>query len=350
MANLRAHNKDNYKVAKKVQLYARPKDSVAAADWISLGSVKNVQMDTEQTTLEHFTNYLGARAKDREEIIERRHRINFTLEEFNVPNLKLALGRGFRASEGGTPTKDVKYEKTLVNPGAGETIDLEKTDIKNVVVRSVGLEADTTYDEIAFADSTEVTAGGDWNNVTSPLTVVDAVTDYPAITFAVGKLIRIGTEILRVTAIAGADVTFARAQLGTVNAVHADGVAIFDGTGDYSVNLTTGIITILWAAAGALEDEATVPKIHVFFEQEQDVEEFELFDGEPIECQLQFQYGKGDEVEQVFGPYANAILKNNGPIQIGDGSDWQEMPMQAEITVEAGGSFGTIGVVKETQS
>lgn len=347
MANFRAHNKDNYGVAKKVQMFTRPKGSTGP--WNSLGSVKNVQMDTEQTVLEHFSNYLGARAKDREEIIERRHRIDFVLEEINVHNLKLALGRGYRDSEGGSPTKDVKYEKTLTNPGAGGTIDLGKTNIKNVALRSVSLEEDETFDALAFAASGEVAENDEFDNTTSPLTVMAAVTTYAGITFAVGKLFRLGTEILRVTAIAGNDVTFARAQLGTVAAAHADGAAIEEGSGDYSVNLTTGVVSIMWT--GDLDDEETVPKVHAFFEQEQDVEEFELFDGETIECELQLQYGvPGKDVEQVFGPYSDVILKNNGPVVIGDGSDWQEIPMQAEITVAADASFGTVGIVKETQS
>lgn len=350
MANLRAHNPNNYEVVKKLQLFARESGSTDPADWISLGSVKNVQVSSDQTPLEHFTNYLGGRAKDREEIVERRLRFDFVLEEINKPNLKLALGRGFRASSGGSPTKDVRHDKTVTNPGAGLPIDLGKTDIKELIIRSTGLEDDETYDELAFTDSTEVTAGGDWNNVTSPLTVVAAVTDYPAITFVVGKLFRLGTEIIRVTAIAGNDVTFARGQLGTTNAVHADGVAIFEGAGDYHVNLTTGIVTILWAAASALEDESVVEEIHASFAQELDVEEFELFDGIPIQCEIQMQYGAAGQVEKVIGPCSNAFLRNAGAMQLGDGSDWSEIPMQAEIAIGADGTFGTIGLIKETQS
>lgn len=268
MPNLRAHNVENYEVAKKVQLFVRKAGSVAAADWISLGSVKNVQIESESTPLEHFSNYLGRRAKDREEVIERRLRLDFTLEELNVPNLKLAFGRGFRDSEGGSPTKDVKHETTVDNPGGAQTIDLGKTNIKNVIVRSVGLETPVTYVE------------------------------------GVGQ--------------------------------------------DYTVNLATGVITIL--AGGDLEIAGTVPEIHIFFEQEQDVEEFEMFDGEPIQCELQFQFGAAGQVEKVIGPCDNAYLRNAGPMVIGDGSDWQEIPMQAEVTVEANGSFGTVGVIKETQS
>jgi hypothetical protein len=350
MANLRAHNPDNYEVAKRLQLFARPHGSASAADWISLGSVKNVQIDSESTPLEHFSNYLGARAKDREETIERRLRIDFTLEEMNVPNLKLALGRGFRDSEAGPSTKDMKHDQTVTNPGAGGTIDLGKTDIKNVIVRSPSLEDDETYDELAFTDSTDDAQGGDFNNVTNPLTVVAAVTNYAAITFVVGLLVKIENEILRVTAVVGNDVTFARAQLGTVAAAHADGTSLLVGAGDYHVNLTTGILTILWAAAGALEDEETVPQVHVFFEQELDVEEFEIFDGNPVQCELQFQAGIEGQVQKILGPYTNCFLRNSGPISFGDGSDYEEIPMQAELTVKGNGSFGTAGIVKETQS
>ena len=344
MANLRAHNTDNYEVAKKIQIYARTAGSTGP--WESFGSVKEVVCRKEETTLEHFSNYLGARVKDREEVTERRMQIDFIFEEFNSANLKHALGAGFEASTSGT--KDVLYEQTKTNPGAGGTIATGKADIKNVFVRSTGLEADLTYDELAFAASGEVCEANDFNNVTSPLTVVGAVTTYALITFAVGKLFRFGTEVLRVTAIAGNDVTFARAQLGTVAAIHANGVAIEEGAGDYSVNLTTGVVTILWT--GDLDDESTVPKVHISFAQERDVEEFELFPGRLIECEIQLQYGTTGQVEKIWGPIENAILKNNGDIALGDGSDWSGIPMRVEGFGAADGTFGTIGLVKEVQS
>ena len=344
MANLRAHNPDNYEVVKKLQIFARAKGSTGP--WESFGSVKDVTNRVEKNTLEHFSNYLSSRVKDREEVIERRCQFDFTFEEFNAANLRHALGTGFDAPTSGT--KDVLYEATHTNPGAAGTINLGKTDIKDLAVRSVSLEDDETYDELAFAASGEVAESSDFNNTTSPLTVVGAVTTYALITFAVGKLFRMGTEILRVTGIAGNDVTFARAQLGTVAAVHANGVAIEEGTGDYSVNLATGIVTILWT--GDLDDASTVPEVHGFFAQERDVEEFELFPDQVIECQLQIQYGTTGQVEKVIGPFESAILKNNGDIAIGDGSDWAGVPMRVEAFAPAGGVFTTVGLVKETQA
>lgn len=346
MANLRAHNVDNYEVPKKVQIFARERGS--SGPWESFGSVKDVAARVDQTVLEHFSNYLGSRVKDREEVTERRCQIDFTFEEFNAANLKHALGKGYEASADGT--KDALFEATKTNPGAGLPIDLGNTDIKEVVARSTSLEDDETYDELAFTDSTENAENNEFNALTSPLTVVAAVTTYALITFAVGKLFRLGTEILRVTAVVGNDVTFARAQLGTVNAVHADGVAIEEGTGDYSVNLATGIVTILWAAAGALEDETTVPEIHFSFQKELDVEEFELFPGQVIECEVQLQYGGAGQVEKIWGPITSAVLKNNGDIAIGDGSDWAGVPMRIEGFAADDGTFGTVGLVKETQS
>lgn len=346
MANLRAHNPDNYKVQRKVQIFGRPRGS--SGPWESFGSIKDVVAELEKETIPHFSNYLGDRVKDREETIQRTCRVDFTFEEFNAVNLRHILGRGWEAGSDGV--KDILFDKTVTNPGAGGTINLGKTDIKNLVARSVSLEDDETYDELAFAASGEVAENAEFNNVTSPLTVVAAVTTYGLITFVVGKLFRLGTEILRVTAIAGNDVTFARAQLGTVAAAHANGVAIEEGTGDYHVNLTTGIVTILWAAASALEDEDTVEEIHLSFQQERDVEEFELFPSQIVELEVQMQYGSGNQVEEVWGPITNATLKNNGPISIGDGSDWAGVPMRIEGLASIDSTFGTAGIVKETQS
>jgi hypothetical protein len=76
-------------------------------------------------------------------------------------------------------------------------------------------------------DTTNNTQGGDFNNVTDPLTVVNAVVNYPSCSFAAGKFFRIASEIIKVTLVAGNDVTFARAQQGTAVAAHANGLDIF---------------------------------------------------------------------------------------------------------------------------
>ena len=83
-------------------------------------------------------------------------------------------------------------------------------------------------------DSGDDTAGGLWNNITDPLTVAMPSATYPVIgvggtdPLTVGEYIYIGTELLLVTVIAGNNVTFARGQLGSTTAAHADAVSIFN--------------------------------------------------------------------------------------------------------------------------
>lgn len=83
------------------------------------------------------------------------------------------------------------------------------------------------------ADTTDNTQGGDFNNITDALTVVDAVLNYTNITFVVGQYLKIQTEIMEVTVVAGNDVTFARGALATSVATHADALDIFETTISY---------------------------------------------------------------------------------------------------------------------
>jgi len=83
-------------------------------------------------------------------------------------------------------------------------------------------------------DSTDDTANNDFNNITNPLTVVLTLArGYANIgvdganPLAVGQLLYIGTEYLRVLSIAGNNVTFGRGRGGSTNAVHANAVSIF---------------------------------------------------------------------------------------------------------------------------
>jgi hypothetical protein len=96
------------------------------------------------------------------------------------------------------------------------------------------LTTDTLIDAngypVVTTNSTDVTAGGDFNNVTDPLLVVGAAVTYPGTNLALNNYIKIGTEILKVTVVAGNDRTFARAQFGTVAAAHANGVRIDNET------------------------------------------------------------------------------------------------------------------------
>jgi hypothetical protein len=329
--NFRAHNPANYRATSKMQVWLWPQNSSnPSADRISLGNIISFAHNVANKTLEHFSNYLGQRAKDREIITERLLTLDVVIDELNMPNLKLIHGFGFGAAT--STTKDKFFDRTVKNPGAGELISLGKSNIKNLIVRSVDLDDDVTYVlDTLDTDTTEVTADNSFNNVTSPLTVTDAVTDYSAITFAVGQYLKIGNEILKVTVIDGNDVTFARAQFGTTAAVHADAVAIFQGSGgDYLTDLTNGKVTPVLGGDLVGEDS-----MHIYFEQAVNVDSFEMFPGDTIECQAQIQFD--DDFE---GPFQGCFLKNNGPIDLGDGSDTRKVSLTLEITVDADGTFG----------
>lgn len=345
MPNKRTSNPENLSTAERVQLWTRKKDSVSAADWKSLGIAKDISINAEATALEHFSNYRGARAKDREVTTERKLSIDFTLEEINIDNLKLAFGFGIENAT--TPTtKDIPFEKTVSNPGAGVQVELGQTGVKNLVVRSTSLEDDVTYVKATMdVDTTEDTADGSFNNTTNPLTVADAVTDYAAITFAVGQFLKIGNEILRVSAVDGNDVTFERGALGTTPAVHVDAVDIYKASaGDYIENLTTGYMAPI--LDGDLDD-VDVTEFHIFFEKSVNVEAFEVFPAETIEVELKLVILGEGGTPQVYGPYERATLKNNGAIPVGDGSDWEGIPMTASVTVDSTGSFGDGAVINE---
>lgn len=113
---------------------------------------------------------------------------------------------------------------------------------------TVVIGADTYEIEIVNTDSTDNTQGGDFNNTTDPLVVVDAVLNYTNITFTVGKLIRIENEILVVTDVTGNDVTFARGVSGTTTATHIDTLDIFEGDG-ITGDIAVGLVAILTPTA-----------------------------------------------------------------------------------------------------
>ena len=81
-------------------------------------------------------------------------------------------------------------------------------------------------------DSTDDTAGGFWNVVTSPLTVAMPAASYAVLgvggtdALTVGELVYINTEYLRVTAIVGNDVTFRRGAGGSAIAAHVNATNI----------------------------------------------------------------------------------------------------------------------------
>lgn len=103
------------------------------------------------------------------------------------------------------------------------------------------------------------TQGGEWNNITDPLTVAITVGNYANLngTFVVGDLILITNEYLRVTVIDGDNITFERGAGGSTVAAHGDAVNILTSAGTpaptkvpvgIAADLTAAVVTPILAA------------------------------------------------------------------------------------------------------
>lgn len=142
----------------------------------------------------------------------------------------------------------------LVNPQAFDAGSVMRNVLRvaNDVVeaQTVTIGSDVYEVEIVNTDSTDNTQGGDFNNTTNPLTVTDYTTNYPNASASVGDLIRVENEIMRVTGVAGADVTLARGVSGTTVATHADALDIFNGDGIAGGStVAVGLVATLTPAA-----------------------------------------------------------------------------------------------------
>lgn len=85
--------------------------------------------------------------------------------------------------------------------------------------------------DVAYSETGEATSAADFDNLTSPLTLVDAVTSYPQMSFTQGTLLKIDNEIMQVWSVVGNDVTFGRGQEGTLIAAHTADETIYIVTG-----------------------------------------------------------------------------------------------------------------------
>lgn len=130
---------------------------------------------------------------------------------------------------------------------------------------TVTIGTDVYQIDIINTDSTDNTAGGDWNNLTDPLTV--DCTGFAILALGVGDLLRIENEIMKVTAIDPAtdEYTFARGRCGTAPAAHADAVDIYisdvPGMLDVPIGMVTTLTPVVFAAA--LEEEVEAETSHL---------------------------------------------------------------------------------------
>lgn len=147
------------------------------------------------------------------------------------------------------------------------------------------------------------------------------------INLGVISLEAIGTEVVRDT-------------------LQEDGGTIFVGGGvDYTYNPALGTITI--AAAGALMDasEATgTPEIHIFAQKSVDTEKFEIFPGSEVEGEAKFHVISPNGIQYQI-EFGNVVVRNNGDFTIGDGTDFQQVPLQLDVLADSNGQLGTMHVV-----
>ena len=109
---------------------------------------------------------------------------------------------------------------------------------------------------------------------------------------------------------------------------------------DYSVDIATGIITIIGGALASADPVTGVPEVHVFYRKNVETQKFTIFPGSDIEGQAQFQIltPGGNQEVVTFG---NVTIKNNGDIGIGDGTDWRKIALQLDILEDDNGDLGT---------
>lgn len=114
-----------------------------------------------------------------------------------------------------------------------------------ISAETVTINGDIYEVEIVNTDTTDDTQGGDFVPVTNPLVVADYTTNYANSPATVGLLLRIGTEIMCISAVDGADVTLVRGVSGTTIATHADAADMYKGDGVVGDNIAVGLVATL---------------------------------------------------------------------------------------------------------
>jgi hypothetical protein len=115
---------------------------------------------------------------------------------------------------------------------------------------------------------------------------------------------------------------------------------------DYTVDEPSGIITIL--PGGALNDnsETGTPRLHVTWTESHSSQAFSIFPGTEIDGEGQFQVLTPGGIKYV-AVFPKVTIKNNGEINMGDGSTWQEIALTMDILVDDEGVLGTLHVLDE---
>jgi|SRR5579862_2353089 len=338
--NVKPADSRNPSVSKRASLWFLPFGQTGEANWKEFGNLIEPALNPAVTYLEHYTNRRGAKTRDRIEISEVKADFKFKIDELATEILQKIFGSSVtKASSTATLRDSAIYN----NPGSGGAIQLPSDGLSSVIVRATneeGNEVTYTADPLT-TDTTDITAGGTLNNTTDPVVLVAA--SYPGTPTAVGSLIKIGSEILRITDFSGGNITLARAQLGTAAAAHANGVSIFkDAGGDYVAPLATGWVGFL--PGGLLASGTTIPEVHIQWAKSVATEKFQLLDGTPIKGKAEFQILTKNGA-RIVATFNSVVIQNDGDIAFGDGSKWIETGLKLECLADSTGSLGDIHVI-----
>lgn len=137
MANNPSPNAENYTLGRGYVLFAQNDSggnpTVAELD---LGNTPEFNVSVDVEVLEHFTSRSGLRAKDKKVVSQITPRITFTLDEFNVENIKLAF---MANSAPVTQVRDDDDTFTINSHIKGRTYDVGARNIGILVLNYDGL-------------------------------------------------------------------------------------------------------------------------------------------------------------------------------------------------------------------
>lgn len=129
-----------------------------------------------------------------------------------------------------------------------------------------------------------------------------------------------------------------------VRSIDQDNPVVYAEGYDYEVAEEYGVITIM--PGGALDD-ANITQVRVQYRKEVTTRKAEIFDGTTIAGEARFQVLTPDGTQRIF-TFLNVSIKNNGDLALGDGTDWEKMPLTMEVLVDDDGALGYVEVVKGT--
>lgn len=119
----------------------------------------------------------------------------------------------------------------------------------------------------------------------------------------------------------------------------------FASPADYTVDLTTGILTI--TPAGGLDDPEET-ELHIFYTKTVSAEKFEIFPGQSVTGQAKFQVFTPGGIKYAI-EFGNVVIRANGALAVGDGTNWQEIPLQLDVLVDNAGELGHMYVIDDEE-